>query len=593
MKEPGKFTSAVSWALSLLLILGAQAQAQAQAGRDDRRLEQQMAGYWAEYLEAYPLIAAGFGAQGPRDVLDDFGPEARAAQVKRLDDYIEALGKVRVNKLSPASREQFDAYSWMLRNERANLDHNSRYFTFNTVVGWHTMLAQIFLALPYFNEKDYRDLLSRMSQVGRFADQNMALLEEGIAAGYTQPCDSLRGYDATISGYVSADPQKSMFMIPFARMPESIPAEVQAELRTEAATLIQEQINPGYKRYAAWFADTYMLVCRKEAGLSSLPGGRAAYDQLLRYYTSLDTDADTVHALGLSEVERIQAEMRQIIKEVEFEGDFAAFLAFLRSDGRFYKTNEQDYLNHVAWVSKSIDGKLPGYFSRLPSNPYGIKPVPAQTAPKTATAYYQPGASDGTRAGQYFVNTYELSSRPLYELVALSLHEGVPGHHLQLSFQQENKAMPQWRRDYYFHSYGEGWALYSEWLGEEMGVYNTPYERFGRLIYEIWRAVRLVVDTGMHAKGWTRQQAIDYMMANTGLTEQNVISEIDRYITYPAQATAYKHGELKIKELRRRAEQALGEKFDLREFHVVVLEGGSLPLTVLDAKIDRWIEDQQ
>ena len=589
MKQAGKIIGAARWALPLLLILGAQAQ----AGGDDRRLEQQMADYWAEYVEAYPLIAASFGAQGPRDVLDDFGPEARAAQVKRLDNYIEALGKVRVNKLSLENREHFEAYNWMLRNERANLEHNSRYFTFNTFAGWHNGLAQLFLAQPYFNEKDYRDLLSRMSQVGRFADQNIALLEEGIAAGYTQPCDSLQGYDATISGFVADDPRKSMFMIPFARMPESIPTEVQAELRSEAASLIEAQINPAYRRYADWFADTYMSVCRKEAGLSSLPGGRAAYDQLLRYYTSLDTDADTVHALGLSEVERIQAEMRQIIEEVEFDDDFAAFLAFLRSDEQFYKTNEQDYLNHVAWVAKSIDGKLPGYFSRLPSNPYGIKPIPAQTAPRTATAYYQPGASDGTRAGQYFVNTYDLSSRPLYEVVGLSLHEGVPGHHLQLSFQQENKAMPQWRREYYFHAYGEGWALYSEWLGEEMGVYNTPYERFGRLIYEIWRAVRLVVDTGMHTKGWTRQQAIDYMMANTGLTEQNVVSEVDRYITYPGQATSYKLGELKIKELRRRAEQALGDKFDLREFHVVVLEGGSLPLSALDAKIDRWIENQQ
>ena len=320
MKQTVIITGAARWALSFLLILGAEAQ----AGGDDRRLEQQMADYWAEYVEAYPLIAAGFGAQGPRDVLDDFGPEARAAQVKRLDDYIEALAKVRVNKLSPENREHFEAYNWMLRNERANLDHNSRFFAFNTLTGWHSGLVGLFLAQPYFNEEDYRDLLSRMSQVGRFADQNIALLEEGIAAGYTQPCDSLQGYGATISAYVADDPLKSAFIIPFARLPESIPAEVQAELRTEAATLIHKQINPAYKRYAAWFADTYMSACRKEAGLSSLPGGRAAYDQLLRYYTSLDTDADTVHALGLSEVERIQAEMRQIIEEVAFDGDFAA-----------------------------------------------------------------------------------------------------------------------------------------------------------------------------------------------------------------------------------------------------------------------------
>ena len=277
---------------------------------------------------------------------------------------------------------------------------------------------------------------------------------------------------------------------------------------------------------------------------------------------------------------------------MEFEGDRADFLAFLRSDPRFYASDEESYLHRIAWIAKTIEARLPRFFSRLPSNPYGISVIPEQIAPLTTTAYYRPGAGDGTRAGQYFVNLHDLPSRPLYELPALGLHESVPGHHLQISFQGENRDLPDWRRFYYFHAFGEGWGLYSEFLGEEMGMYTTPYERFGRLIYDMWRAARLVVDTGLHAMGWTRDQAIEFMLANTGLTRTNVIAEVDRYTTYPGQATAYKHGELKIRELRRRAENALGDRFDLRDFHVQVLSGGSLPLTVLDNRIQRWIDAQ-
>jgi len=573
------------WVLAMLFSISAGTV----AADDNDQLNRQMADYWAAYLDASPLVAAAYGAPGPRDKVDDLSPEARAATRARLDAHIEQLQAIEPGNLTRANREHYEAFEWMLRNERAILDHNSRYFSFSTVGGWQTYFAQIVLSLPYRSEQDYRDLLKRLGEFNRFAQQNIDLLREGIDAGYTQPCETLAGYEASISGYIAEDPQKSLFAIPFAAMPESIAAETRTELQAEAMAVIAGSINLGYAAYAKFFEQEYLPACREQVGLSSLPGGRAAYDQLLRYYISLDTDADTVHALGLSEVARIRKDMQAVIDEVEFDGDFADFLEFLRTDPQFYATDEQSYLNQVAWVAKSIDGKLPGFFARLPSNPYGIMPVPAQTAPKTATAYYQPGAADGTRAGQYFINTYKLDSRPLYELPALSLHEGVPGHHLQFSFQGENTAMPDWRRSYYFHAYGEGWGLYSEYLGIEMGMYNTPYERFGRMIYEMWRAVRLVVDTGMHAKGWTRQQAIDYMLANTGLAEQNVVSEVDRYITYPGQATSYKHGELKIRELRKRAEKALGAEFDLRQFHVEVLEGGSLPLSVLEAKIDRWI----
>ena len=385
----------------------------------------------------------------------------------------------------------------------------------------------------------------------------------------------------------------TLFYKPFAAMPEVIDAGRAGQLQSAASAAIDDTVMPAYRRFLAFYNDEYLPACRENIALSSVPGGRAVYDHLLTFYTSLETDAETVHALGLAEMKRIRGEMDAIIEEVGFEGDFQAFLEFLRTDPQFYATDAQAYLNHAAWLAKKADGLLPRYFSTLPSMPYGISVIPDHMAPKTTTAFYQPGAIDGSRAGQYFLNTYKLESRPLYELPALSVHEAVPGHHLQLAFQAENESLPDWRRSYYFQAFGEGWGLYTEFLGEEMGMYETPYELFGRYIYEAWRAARLVVDTGMHAKGWSRQQAIDYMLANTGLTEQNVISEIDRYITYPAQATAYKHGELKIRELRQRAEQALGDDFDLRDFHVAVIGDGSMPLVVLEEKVDRWIASRQ
>ncbi|MDP7024506.1 MAG: DUF885 domain-containing protein, partial [Kiritimatiellia bacterium] len=556
---------------------------------EDTALDELMASYWAEYLEASPLAATVFGAEGARDTLDDLSPKARRARRNRLGAYEDHLGAVETHKLSDDGREQFNAFSWMLRQEAANLDQNTSLLTFNTLRGWQSMLPQILLSQPYVTQQHYEDLLKRYRQIERYARQNVDLLEEAIRAGYTQPCDTLEGYSATISGYIADDPATSVYAFPFDNMPATIPEADQQRLRDEAHALIRNVINPAYRSYAEFFEESYLPACRKQAGLWSLPGGRDAYDQLIRFYTSLETDAETVHELGLSEVARIQGEMQLVMQQVGFEGTLKAFLEYMANDTSLYPRDEQSYLNYIAWVTKSIDGLLPLYFSRLPTIPYGIKVVPAQTAPKTTTAYYQPGAENGTRAGNYFVNTYDLPSRPLYEIPALSLHEAVPGHHLQISMQQENKRLPAWRRNYYFHAFGEGWGLYAEKLGIEMGLYTTPYEHFGRLIYEIWRAARLVVDPGIHAKGWTRQQAIDYMLANTGLTEANIIAEVDRYITYPAQATAYKHGELKILELRARAEAALGDDFDLREFHTALLEGGSMPLVVLDARVDRWI----
>lgn len=562
------------------------------ASPSDEALELLMEDFWEAQVRASPLAATLWGENRYRDRIDDLSPEALAAQVARLDRAIAALGEIDPHNLSPANREHYEAFEWMLTHERRNLDFGTRFFTITSLGGWHTRFADLIRATPYSSERDYRDLLARLAGFGPYARQNVDLLRMGMESGYTQPCASLQGYGRSITGYVSDTPEASVFARPFAAMPDSVPAPVREELRGEALRVIDEVVNPAYQAFADFYAESYEPGCRTSVGLSSLPGGREAYDHALRYYTSLDTDAPTIHALGRQEVARIRAEMEAVMDEVDFEGEFAEFLAFLRSDPQFYASDAETYLRHVAWIGKTIEARLPQFFSRLPSNPYGISVIPRQIAPMTATAFYQPGAADGTRAGQYFVNLYDLSSRPLYELPALGLHESVPGHHLQISLQGENEDLPDWRRFYYFHAFGEGWGLYAEFLGEEMGIYRTPYERFGRLIYDMWRAARLVVDTGMHAMGWTRQEAIDFMLANTGLTPANVVAEVDRYITYPGQATAYKHGELKIRELRQRAEAALGERFDLREFHIALLTGGSLPLKVLDNRMQRWIDAQ-
>ena len=569
----------------VLLVVG-----MAHASPSDESLEMLMAEFWEAQVQAAPLAAALWGENRYRGRVDDLSPEALADRVARLDRAIAGLEEIDARELSPANREHYEAFEWMLTHERRNLDFGTRFFTINSFGGWHSRFADLIQATPYSSEQDYRDLLARLTGFGPYARQNIDLMRAGMEGGYTQPCASLEGYGKSIIDYISDTPEASVFAKPFAAMPGSLAPAVREALRGEALRVIDEVVNPAYRAFADFYAESYEPACRTSVGLSSLPGGRAGYDHALRYYTSLDTDAAAIHALGRREVDRIRGEMEAVMREVDFEGDFAAFLAFLRSDPQFYAADEETYLHRVAWIGKTIEARLPQFFSRLPSNPYGISVIPEQIAPLTPTAFYQPGAADGTRAGRYFVNLYDLPSRPLYELPALGLHESVPGHHLQFSIQGENEDLPDWRRFYYFHAFGEGWALYCEFLGEEMGIYTTPYERFGRLIYDMWRAARLVVDPGLHAMGWTRQEAIDFMLANTGLTRKNVIAEVDRYITYPGQATAYKHGELKIRELRRRAEEALRDDFDLREFHVELLTGGSLPLEVLDNRMQRWID---
>lgn len=563
------------------------------ASNSNKQVEEILQEAWEQQIQNSPLMANSTGDRRFRDALDDVSEQSLDKQVSSLQALQKRFAAIDSSSLTGSAITNHEIFTWVFEHELALLQSDWRYVRFNSFEGWHSTFASTAAILPFEKISDYDDYINRLKQFPRYADQQVTLLRRGLDKGLAQPCSILKGYQDSIQAYIKTDPTKSSLYAPFKRFPPNFDQETQSRLSATAKKVLSEDVNNGYRQYATFFTKEYFPKCRTNAGLSSVIGGSALYERFIQYYTTLDTDAETVHALGLSEVKRILADMHKVKNDANFDGSFPEFLKFLRTDKQFYPTDAEEYLNRIARISKKIDGLLPEFFSFLPRNPYGISVIPEAIAPKTTTAYYHPGAADGTRAGQYFVNTSKLDSRPYYELPALSLHEAVPGHHLQISLQNEMQDQPTFRRFYNFQAYTEGWALYTEYLGIEMGMYTTPYERFGRLTYEMWRACRLVVDTGIHAKGWTRQQAIDYMAKHTALSIHNISAEVDRYISWPGQALAYKHGELKIRELRQRAEKTLGDKFRLREFHTAVLTLGAVPLGVLEAHIDDWISQQR
>lgn len=573
--------------LPWLLLLSGAAQ-----GSNTETLTQLMASFWEQQMRVSPLANNSTGDTRYRDQLDDVSEDSLDQQLAYLRSLQAKVEQIDVAALDEDARINYEVFSWLLNKEIAVNASDWRYVRFNSFEGWHSSFASLAGMLPFHKKADYDAYLKRLAAFPRYSAQQIDLMRKGLDKGLAHPCEILDGYQHAIEAYVHNSIEDNTLYAPFKSLPKTLSSAVQTELRTQAKMLIADKVDKAYQEYATFFAKEYLPQCRKTAGIGSVKGGDKLYNLFVQYYTTLETDADTVHALGLREVKRILADMHAIKAQTDFSGDFDAFLKFLRNDPQFYPVDAQVYVDRVARISKSIDGKLPAYFSLLPRTPYGISIIPDAIAEKTTTAYYQPGAADGSRAGQYFINTSRLNSRPYYELPALSLHEAVPGHHLQIALQGELTHLPKFRRFYNFHAYVEGWALYTEYLGVEMGMYTTPYEHFGRLTYEMWRATRLVVDTGIHAKGWTRQQAIDFMARHTALSLHNISAEVDRYISWPGQALAYKHGELKIRELRTMAEQALGENFDLREFHTAVLTIGAVPLNVLQAHIERWVASQ-
>jgi len=417
-------------------------------------------------------------------------------------------------------------------------------------------------------------------------------IRKGLKKGWVQACAPMKGFENSIQTHIVEDSNASTFMVPFKQRPTIVSEPEFNLLKTRANKLVTKQIIPAFKEFKDFYLQEYLPECRSKVGIDAIEGGAEYYEYLVGYYTTTDVSADQIHNIGLSEVARIKAEMLEVIKEAKFDGDFDQWLIYLRDNPKLYPKSAEERMQVAAAISKRMDGELPKLFGKLPRMPYGLKEIPLDIAEKTTTAYYRRPAGDGSRAGTYFVNTTLLDTRPLYQLEALSLHEAVPGHHLQIALAQELD-LPNFRKYGGQTVFVEGWGLYSERLGLEVGFYQTPYTNFGRLSYEMWRACRLVVDTGLHSKGWTRKQAIDYMQANSGLSMNNITSEVDRYISWPGQALAYKTGELKIRELRAKAETALGANFDVRTFHDKILENGAVPLSVLEKMIDDWLKQQQ
>jgi uncharacterized protein (DUF885 family) len=444
--------------------------------------------------------------------------------------------------------------------------------------------------LSFETAEQWRAWVARMEALGALAEQTQALMRRGLAEGVVPPRIVMERVPDQIALQLVERAEDSPWWRPFEDLPDSLSPAERERLRAAARRAIEEVIVPAYRRFGRFFEQEYLPGCRGGVAASELPDGRAFYEHRVRRFTTTSLTPDEVHAIGLSEVSRLRGDMQGIIEEVGFEGSFAAFLDHLRTDARFHVTDPDELLARYRAFSKRVDPALVKLFGRLPRAPYGVRPIPAESAPDTTTAYYTGPSPDGTRPGWYWVNLYRPETRYLWEIPALSLHEAVPGHHLQIALAQELGELPDFRRHAGYTAFVEGWALYAESLGEEMDLYDDPHDRFGRLTYEMWRAVRLVVDTGMHWKGWSRDRAIEYFAENAPRSRLDIENEIDRYIAWPGQALAYKIGQLRIVELRRRAEETLGEAFDLRAFHDVVLGSGAVPLDVLEANVRGWIE---
>jgi uncharacterized protein (DUF885 family) len=515
-----------------------------------------------------------------------------ANQERREKDTREFLKRwqgIDRTRLNDADRINYDFFGRVLRDRISNSEFKGYLMPITNREGFHTDFPQLPDNVPLVTVKDYENYCARLEAAQTYFDQNIEVMRTGLKAGYVLPKVVMTGLVDTVSPHVVDDPTRSLLYAPFEKFPAGFSDQDQARLSERGKKAIMSSVVPAFRDLRDFFAKEYVPGGRESIACSDLPNGKAYYEFLVKEYTTLELTPKQIHETGLSEVKRIHGEMDAVIAKTGFKGTFAEFVQFLRTDPRFYTTDPQQLMKETAFVLKKIDGQLPTLFKTLPRQPYGIKPIPDFMAPKTTTAYYERGAGDGTRAGCYRINLYDLKSRPLYEIEALSLHEAVPGHHLQNAIAMELPDVPNFRRYEWVTAFGEGWGLYSEHLGLEMGLYQDPYSDFGRLSYEMWRAMRLVVDTGMHYFGWTRQQAIDYMAANGALSMRNIEAEVDRYIAWPGQAVAYKTGELKIRELRAYATKELGPKFDVREFHDVVLWSGAIPLDVLDANVKAWV----
>ncbi|MGI2258591.1 DUF885 domain-containing protein [Shewanella sp. GXUN23E] len=545
---------------------------------------------WQLKLMRSPSLAAAKGDKSAAGKLTDMSPQALEQEYQAQLALLQRLRALDSDKLSQTERINAQILAYQLADSTDMYRFKDHYAPISSESGFHAYITSI--SQGRFNTvEDYDNYLAKLSALPAYFAQQTYWLKQGLAAGITPPKATLTGFEDSISAYQVAV-EDSGYYKPFTHFPAHFSEADKTRLQAAGRKMVEQQVLPLYDDFYTFMTREYLPNARNTIAAADLPDGTEFYENRVRHYTTLEMNADEVHQLGLKEVARIRAEMQQIIDELKFDGSFADFLHFLRTDPQFYPKTREELLKEAAYIAKKADAMLPKYFATLPRTPYGIKEVPPEIAPKYTTGRYS-GSDDATEPGYYWVNTYALDKRPLYEMEALTLHEAVPGHHLQIALNQEQDALPDFRRYSYISAFGEGWGLYAEYLGLEAGFYQDPYSNFGRLTYEMWRACRLVVDTGLHVKGWSRQQAIDYMAANTALSLHNVTTEVDRYISWPGQAVSYKIGELTIKRLRKQAEDALGEKFDIRTFHDAILENGSVPLKVLEQQVADYIERQQ
>ncbi len=546
---------------------------------------------WQRFLEENPTFASELGDRRYNAKWPDVSLKAHEERHKHQQHVLKELKAIDVQKLSAADKINYALFRTEIETEIEA--HAHRWFLVPLTAREGIQSADVLTeTLRFETAQDYKDWIARLDAFPVYMDQTIALMKQGIKEKRLHARVVMERVPAQIAQQIVKDPEKSLFYKPFTQFPKDFSAETKAALSKAAQQAIAAKVVPAYEKLQTFFKKDYLPACFDRAGVWQIPDGQKFYAFRARQFTTTNLTPKQIHDIGTKEVARIRKEMQQVMADVKFKGDFKAFLTELRTDPKFfYKTKEQLF-DAYKDVCKKIDAKLPKLFSRLPKTWYTVKPIPMSIAPDTTTAYYQPPAADGSREGVYYVNLYKPEARPKYEIEVLSLHEAVPGHHLQIALAMEMKDLPDFRR--YDHdtytAYVEGWALYCEGLGSDLGLYTDPYSRFGQLTYQMWRACRLVVDTGMHSFEWTREQAIDLMLANTPKSLLDIENEVDRYIAWPGQALAYKIGELKIKELRERATKAKGKAFDVRAFHEVVLSGGAVTLDVLETMVDNWLK---
>jgi len=548
---------------------------------------------WQRRLADEPTLATRIGDRRYNDRWEDRSLEAIAARRAHSQDVLARIKAIDRAQLSPTAQLNYDLF---LRNASSRVEEerfHGEYLPINTRYGPYSEIAEVVRLTPLAKVKDYEDLVKRLRAFPTLVDQTIVLMRKGMEAGVMPPKVILREVSQQMTLQIHEDVTRTpVYQTAFQQMPSSISVADQDRLREEGKSALRDSVVPAIRKLQTFFLKEYEPKARNTVGISSLPDGEAWYAVRVKTMTTTDLTADQIHEIGLSEVKRIRAEMEEAMRRTKFHGDLQAFFNFLRTDPQFFFKDKELLLLTYRDIAKRIDPELPKLFRTLPRMPYGVVPVPAFSEKSQTTAYYQPGSVDSGRAGYFYANTYDLKSRPKWEMEALTLHEAVPGHHLQIAIAQELRDVPNFRRFGGYTAFVEGWGLYAESLGPEIGLYRDTYSKFGQLTYEMWRAIRLVVDTGMHAKGWTRDQAIRLFQQNTGKTQHDIEVEVDRYIAWPGQALAYKLGELKIKELRAYATQQLGDQFDLRDFHDQVLGAGPLPLSVLDARIRQWVAEQ-